>query len=254
MRFDTYIPCDLLRPYVSHFAISEAEEENTYKVLPGTGLVIGFQYKGKLFRIDNKQTHSLSSSGITGLSDTFSIFKNGSHTGTVLVYFKEGTLPVFFKQPVHELFKESISLDHFMLRSELLILEEKLCEAATDKKRIKIVEQFLMSRLNEKPLDQLVLTALALIHQSKGTLRIKELIQQLHISQSPLEKRFRQAVGTSPKKFASLIRLKNSIENYDPNNSLTDLGYQTGFYDQAHFIKEFKQFTGETPESFFKSK
>jgi AraC-like DNA-binding protein len=36
--------------------------------------------------------------------------------------------------------------------------------------------------------------------------------------------------------------------------SLTDLGYETGFYDQAHFIKEFKTFTGDTPEKFFSDK
>jgi len=141
-----------------------------------------------------------------------------------------------------------------MLRSELLILEEQLHEASTDKKKIKIIELFLLSRLREIPLDNLVLTALALIHKSKGAIRIKELAAQLHISQSPLEKRFRQVVGTSPKKFASIVRFKHTIQNYSPKQALTAIGYEAGFYDQAHFIKEFKHFTGETPESFFSGK
>jgi AraC-like DNA-binding protein len=93
-----------------------------------------------------------------------------------------------------------------------------------------------------------------MIYKSKGNIRITELAKQLHISQSPLEKRFRQAVGASPKKFASVVRLKNAIKEYSPQNSLTDLGYEAGFYDQAHFIKEFKSFTGETPEIFFSPK
>ncbi len=102
--------------------------------------------------------------------------------------------------------------------------------------------------------DKLVLAALAIIHKSKGNIRIKELTEQLHISQSPLEKRFRQAVGAPPKKFASLVRLKYVIQQYSSANSLTELGYEAGFYDQAHFIKEFKTLTGDTPEKFFTDK
>ena len=81
-----------------------------------------------------------------------------------------------------------------------------------------------------------------------------DLAKQLHISQSPLEKRFRKIVGTSPKKFSSIVRFKHTIQYYNPQSSLTELGYEAGFYDQAHFIKEFKKFTGENPESFFSSK
>ncbi|HSZ85414.1 MAG TPA: helix-turn-helix domain-containing protein [Puia sp.] len=254
MRFDTYIPCDILKPYVKNFVISESEEEKIYKVLPETGLVIGFQYKGKLSHIDEEKEIQLSASGVTGLHDSYRLFKNSSNIGTLLVFFKETGAASFFKQPVHELFRESISLDNFMLRSELLILEEQLNEAKKDIGKINVVEQFLISRMNNTIQDNLVLSALALIHKSKGNIRIKELMKELHISQSPLEKRFRQVVGASPKKFASIVRLKHAIQNYNPQNSLTDLGYEAGFYDQAHFIKEFKNFTGENPESFLTKK
>lgn len=254
MRFDTYIPCDILKPYVKNFVISESEEEKIYKVLPETGLVIGFQYKGKLSHIDKEKEIQLSTSGVTGLRDGYRLFKNSPNIGTLLVFFKETGAAVFFKQPVHELFRESVSLDNFMLRSELLIFEEQINEAKSDLEKIDVVEQFLISRMNNTIQDNLVLSALALIHKSKGNIRIKELMKELHISQSPLEKRFRQVVGASPKKFASIIRLKHAIQNYNPQNSLTDLGYEAGFYDQAHFIKEFKNFTGENPENFLTKK
>jgi AraC-like DNA-binding protein len=41
------------------------------------------------------------------------------------------------------------------------------------------------------------------------------------------------------------------VQQYNPVTSLTALGYEAGFYDQAHFIKEFKTFTGDTPQEFF---
>jgi len=150
----------------------------------------------------------------------------------VLVYFTDTGATVFFKQPLHELFKESISLENFMLRSTLLIIEEQLNEAKTDKERIGVVEDFLISRMQRKQADNLVSTALAIIYKSKGTVRIKDLVTQLHISQSPLEKRFRQAVGTSPKKFASIVRLKHVIQSYNQQNSsaLTCLAYCWSFW------------------------
>ena len=237
--------------YIKAFAISESAEEQTYKVLPGTGLVIGFQYKGKLSRIENEKSRPLNSAGLTGLHDSFHVFKNAADTGTLLVYFKEAGAAQFFNMPLHEFFKESISLENFMLRSELLIVEEKLSESKTNEKRIKIIEQFLMARMQLKEPDNLVLAALSLIHKTKGTIKMQELLKQLHISQSPLEKRFRRVVGASPKKFASIVRFKHTIQNYNSQNSLTALGYESGFYDQAHFIKAFKNFTGETPETFF---
>lgn len=194
----------------------------------------------------------LDSAGVSGLADHYKVFKNTADTGTLLVYFKEAGAAHFFRHPLHELFRESVSLDNFMLRSELLLLEEQLHEAKTDPAKIHVIERFLISRLNPAEPDKLVITALEQIHKSKGNIRIAELARLLHTSQSPLEKRFRQAVGASPKKFSSIVRLKHAVQAYRPGNSLTALGYEAGFYDQAHFISAFKIFTGETPELFLR--
>ena len=254
MRFDYYTPCNALMPFVQSFVISEADEEKAYKVLPSLNVVIGFQYRGKLKVIKNGQDSSLSNYGVTGLQDSYKIFQNSAGIGSVLVYFKVTGAALFFSEPLHELYGQSLSLDNFILRSELLILEEQLCEAKTDVKRINLVEQFLVSRLKEKKVDMIVSSAVALIYQHGGNIRISEIAKKLNISESPLEKRFRRIVGASPKKFSSLVRLKQAIEQFNPQTSLTALGYATGFYDQSHFIKEFKTFTGLTPEHFFDSK
>ena len=226
---------------------------NAYKVLPGTELVIGFQYKGRLFYQHGENHIPLASSGLTGLMDQYRVFSHTEEIGSVLVFFKEGAAGSFFRQPIHELFMESISLDHFMLRSELLILEERLQASKTDAEKISIVENFLISIMRETTTDQLVVSAIAMIYKSRGNIRIHDLLSELHVSQSVLEKRFRQVVGTSPKKFASIVRFKHTINTYNKNKSLTDLGYEAGFYDQAHFIKEIRKFTGDGPETFFKS-
>lgn len=254
MTNDTFIPCDILKPYIRHFIISDSLPETTYKVLPDTGVVIGFQYKGKLSFLDNGKEVQLSSSGVTGLRDQYRVFKNSPGTGTVLVFFKEAGATSFFRQPVHEIFRESISMENFILRSELVAFEDQLSTSKTNPERIKVVERFLISRMSVQAEDKLVTTALAIIHQNRGNIRIRQLAEQLNISQSPLEKRFRKVVGASPKKFASIIRIKHTITSYHPEKTFTGLGYEAGFYDQAHFIREFRNFTGETPELFFEKK
>ncbi len=250
MRFDKFIPTPQLLPYIKYFAVSENELENEYKVLPSSGLVIGFQYKGKLALLKNEEEKKLSSAGITGMADSFRIFKNSPGTGTVLVYFTETGFTHFASNPANELFNLSISLEDVFEKDNVSEVEERLALAVTDKQRIKIVEQFLLSQLKVLQTDKLIVEAVKLIYETNGTIRIKELNEKLFISQSPFEKRFRKIVGTTPKKFASIIRFNKVLDNLDNTKSLTEICYENGFFDQAHFIKDFKQFTGDTPENF----
>jgi AraC-like DNA-binding protein len=250
MKFDIHIPIDQLKPYIKQFVVSENDVENEYKVFPSSGLVIGFQYKGQLTAVQNQIENKLSSAGITGITDSYKIFRNSANIGTILVYFTEIGFTHFASHPAHELFNLSLSLDDIFEKSSVTELEEKLAFANTDKQRIKIAEQFLLSQLKHLHTDKLIVEAIKLIYQSNGTIRIKELNEKLAISQSPFEKRFRRIVGTSPKKFASIIRFNAVLDNLHQSKSLTEICYENNFFDQAHFIKDFKQFTGDTPEHF----
>jgi len=249
-RFEKFEPADILKPYIKYFVVSEDERSGSYKVLPDTSLVMGFQYKGKLSITSGAQPGSLSSYGVTGLQDQYRIFKSSDNTGSILVYFNEMGASYFFRNPVNELFSESISLDNFVCQSRLNQVHEQLCEAHSDMQRIVIVEKILVSLLKYTDTDVLVKNALKLIYASKGNIRMRQLAGQLHTSQSPFEKRFRSVVGASPKKFASIVRFQSVINEISPTESLTETAYKLGFYDQAHFIKDFKQFSGDTPKDF----
>ena len=224
--------------------------ETAYKVFPSSGLVIGFQYKGKLTIIKDNEESKLEAAGITGISDSYKIFKNSTGIGTVLIFFTETGFSHFAPNPANELFNLSISLDDIFDKERTRNVEEKLFFASSDQQRIRIVEQFLLSLLKDCRTDQLIVEAVKLIYQSSGTIRIKELNQKLCISQSPFEKRFRKVVGTSPKKFASIVRFNTVLNNLNTANSLLEICHDNNYFDQAHFIKDFKKFTGQTPENF----
>lgn len=61
-------------------------------------------------------------------------------------------------------------------------------------------------------------------------------------------------IGVSPKQLSKMIRIQSvlkSITESTKYSNLTDVAYENNFYDQAHFIKEFKEFTGVSPKDFY---
>ncbi|HTK20810.1 MAG TPA: AraC family transcriptional regulator [Mucilaginibacter sp.] len=244
-------PCDALKPYIQSLMISASEQAQSYTVLPGTSLVMGFQYRGRLTYQQENSAVSLATAGITGILNSYRIFENTANTGTVLVIFKEGGAASFFKEPLHELYNESLSLDNLVARKELTILEEQLSASLTDDDRASLVEQFLLARLQLRKTDLLVSAAIKQIHSTHGLIRMDDLAEKLNTSKSPLEKRFRQLVGTSPKKFATIIRMKSALITMQ-SPMIMQNDHLLGYYDQSHFIHDFKKFTGTTPEQYLK--
>ena len=194
MKFEKHFPTDRLKDYVKYFVVSENEHETEYKVLPTSGLVIGFQYKGQLSSNKDDSTNPLASAGITGITDRYKIFKNSASIGSILVYFTETGFSHFATNPSYELFNVSLSLDSIFEKYKVEEVEEKLVLASTDKQRINSVEKFLLTQLKDIQTDKLIVEAVKLIYHSNGTIRVKELNEKLLISQSPFEKRFRKVL------------------------------------------------------------
>ena len=89
MKFDKHFPTEKLKDYIKYYVVSENDLESEYKVFPSSGLVMGFQYNGQLATIKNNKETKLASAGITGIADSYKIFKNSADISTILVYFTE---------------------------------------------------------------------------------------------------------------------------------------------------------------------
>ncbi|NML65469.1 AraC family transcriptional regulator [Hymenobacter sp. RP-2-7] len=252
MSFHQYQPCASLQPYVELLAVQETTGSQAYTVLPSPKVVLGFQYRGTLAYYAAARTE-LATAGITGICSEFRVFENSPHTGTVLVVFKPGGAAPFFRSSLHELFQQSIALADVVPRPALAHLQEQLDQAQAADERVRLVEAFLLAQLQPTGPDQLVQAALRSIYHANGLVRMTTLARQLGTSSSPLEKRFRRALGATPKKVASIVQLTHAISQYRAGQSLTELSHATGFYDQAHFIHAFRAFTGQAPAAYFKS-
>jgi len=250
MRFDKVFPIAALAPYIKYYVIAEHAQAEQYTVFPSTSMVIGFQYKGSLAQVRDAYVTPLSVSGITGLTSSFKVFRNSPGIGTVLVYFTETGLLHFTSNPANELFDQSIGVDYIFPPAKVREAEERLVLADNDAARITVMNGFFLSLLKEVVLDKLIVEAVRRIYAAKGMIKIKTLQEALFISPSAFEKRFRKLVGASSKKFASIVRFNAVMGDLGKARSLTELCYEYGYFDQAHFIKDFKQFTGRTPEGF----
>lgn len=171
------------------------------------------------------------------------------------VVFSEIGAATFFENSVHNLFCRCCTLDDFTPGWGADGILKKLRKAKTNRAQVKIVETLFISRLNRKNIDdQLITTAVGQIKECYGMIKITQLAQKLNISQSQFEKRFRRIVGASPKKFALIIRMRHVMTLGRNYTSMTRLALDAGYFDQAHFTKVFKSFTGITPEKYFKVK
>jgi AraC-like DNA-binding protein len=90
------------------------------------------------------------------------------------------------------------------------------------------------------------------IDESHGMVSIKELENQTGYSKRYLDMLFKEHVGVSPKRLASIMRFQIFYERWAKGKSKTFFkdNLYTYYYDQSHFIKEFKRFTGFTPQRF----
>jgi AraC-like DNA-binding protein len=249
MRSLSLAPSAALRPYVERFLIVEYIAGKTNTLLPGTGIVAAFRFKGQCLVDGDTAPNSL----VTGLRDSARTLTHSGSCANVLAMFTPTGAATFLREPVEYLFNATMPLDLQVRRSELDLVEEQLAESPGHHHRVSLVEQFLLNQKRDRRPDPLVTAAVAHIHHTRGSLRIDSLARHTGLSQSALERRFHRAIGTTPKKFATIVRLRHVVRLRKAGASLTEIAYAAGYADQPHFIKDFKRFAREAPESFFQS-
>ncbi|MCB0630546.1 MAG: helix-turn-helix transcriptional regulator [Saprospiraceae bacterium] len=249
MKLIEYRPSAHLRPFVKAYRLIESKEGVTNRVLPNTSFALAFRLRGRLSYVQAGGNRELPTAVFSGLRRSARLIRYAPHTSTLVVLFTATGISAFFREPLHALFEKSVALEDLLPATEIACVEEQLAESKASEQGIQVIERFLLSRLQCQSPDVLVTEAIRRIAAEKGNVRIKTLAKQLYISQDAFEKRFRNVVGTSPKRWSGIIRMQTVVREIS-TAGLLDIALDNGYFDQAHFNKDFKRFTGLSPTEF----
>lgn len=145
---------------------------------------------------------------------------------------------------------EAVHLHDLFDKSRVNELYEKLC-AADDRGIVETVNKFLAKALRTDVVDARAITAHKLICEQKMR-KVEEVSTAMNISSVTLRNLFRENIGITPKELIKIRRINESFRVKEHNEtSLTRLAYKLDYFDQAHFIHDFKEATGITPKQYF---
>jgi AraC-like DNA-binding protein len=131
-------------------------------------------------------------------------------------------------------------------------LNGRLLEAKSEQERVNLLTNFIAcQRKRVKCRDEVVESSLRLIQENVRTIRVNSLLEELNISESHFERRFLQTVGVTPQFYIRVKRFNEAIGSIKTRRfaRLTDVAHDLNFYDQSHFIRDTKEFSGLTPKS-----
>ncbi len=159
----------------------------------------------------------------------------------------------FINKSIDELANKETPLNLLFGKENSKLLSQKITDAKTTNERIEIIEGFLFDRLNDKAIiDNIVKITIDSMFLSKGSKPLNIILKDNLSKRRQLERNFLKQIGISPKQLGKIIRLQATLQMLLNNESktLTEIAYETNYYDQSHFIKDFKEFTGLTPTEF----
>jgi AraC-like DNA-binding protein len=252
MQLLHFAPNEKLAPFVRTISVLEVTEETTRTLVPDVGLVLGFRYSGSACDLSVNDA-PLPDAVLTGVRRTARRMRTSAGGGIVLVSFHEGGAAPFFPAALHSLFGQCVDLRAILPAASIESLQRKLALGGDGVERVALVSAFLESLQCTADLDPIVLEALRSLDAEHGTLRIEDLAARFSLSWDRFEKRFRRAVGATPKQHASLLRLRRAIALHRTGAPLAQVSLEAGYCDQAHFSREFRSFTGHAPRQFFRN-
>ena len=257
MNYQTFEPNQDLTPLVKCYWTLESPKEETPEkqtIVPDGCIEMIFHY-GDFYRQYTESGNSIVQPKcfvIGQLTRPLEIEPTGE-TGIFSVRFHPNGFWPFATIPIKELENTAVSLERLFGKDGRKI-EHKILTASSALERIKLIETFLFSRLTaSETVDRIVKATVETILTANGQLSVDELSKQTNVNRRQLERKFSSAIGLSPKQLSKTIRLQATLKMLLNKRftSLTALAYECDFYDQAHFIKDFKELTGLTPKEFY---
>jgi AraC-like DNA-binding protein len=257
MHFQIVQPNAFLRKYIKHYCFMEtdANEGNiAERVIPTENVQLMFHYRNPFVLVQGEtiakhQPRTI----ISGLSNSYSDVSTFGQAGVVFVQFLPAGACHFFKFPLSEIENQSFDLSDIFC-AEIKQIEEQLFESKEIHEKVSIIESFLIGKFSPIPQYNhlFIEKGIQLIKQSRGQITANNLAEKLITTPKNMERKFSNHLGKTPKQYIKLVRFQETLNDFSTHKNihLTEYAYRNGYFDQAHFIRDFKSFSGYTPKEF----
>jgi AraC-like DNA-binding protein len=258
MRFQEFLPSKALAPFINCFWVLEDDYSETVHDIsfPDGCAEIVFSPTMDVLRSDDGVTFRKQPPGelIGQLTKPYLLRVTGRKGTTFGIRFYPHTFALCTSTPVTHYNDITLSADDVLYKG----ITDFAFECIGTRKYIQLIEKienFLLSKISKQKLSasyQLANSAVKHIIQQKGVVDMDKLISNCNISARYLQAAFSENVGYSPKFLARIIRFQHALSciNSKTKKSLTSISYEAGYFDQSHFIRDFKTFTGFLPSEY----
>ncbi len=254
--FQKFYPDPSLRNYIQYYTFVDIPFDQAgrmeFLVMPSshTRMVLFFGTPSLQKMVDNR-FERVDSYSVTGFCSKPHLFVPTQSLQQVMIHFTPWGLQPFLDFPLSEITDSRAHLNH-IFQHDLDGLCEDLYRAMDVPCKKQAIDTFFLTQLRKiRNIDDRAKAITRYIFHTRGSLRLNHLSKELFIGERTLQRLIHNSIGVNYKFFSTLVRLEHARHLIDKHNlRLTDVALSAGYFDQAHFIHEFRSVYGESPGAY----
>ncbi len=242
----------VLHKYIEAFKIYHFGEASDVRLLPKGVFEMVFQSEHSFQHNTNyssgwklRPRHFIG--GLHNQSYTVNSGQKGNYC--IVVEFKPNTAKYFIPEKLN-LFQNTLVDISDIWGKSARTLSNKVDRESKEEWKVEQIENFLFQRFMRNK-HTVIDKALNEIIDSNGFVSIDALSKNAWLSMAQFRKRFNEEVGMSPIRYSKIVRVNHAVQKLKcMDRSMTDIAYAMGYFDQSHFIKDFKAIVGISPKRY----
>lgn len=223
-----------------------------YSTAPNGIIGISIIIKGYSSILKNNKWQKNPIVTIYGLAKEPDVIKISPYFREIAIGFKPYFLQLLLKDSMSNIVNtKNLDACDVFNKFDVEILIEQISLSINDLQILQSVESFIIKQINYSKANPQLLAAMNLVYY-EGYSKVNEIANKINLSTTSVRNLFNNGIGRSPKEIITILRM-NKVLKIKPEefSSLTSLSYNCGYFDQAHFIHDFKNTLGMSPGQYF---